>query len=102
MQSSYQSLIPKKVLSVNGLAKYWDRTPATIYNYITKGRLFKGQRIYLQATKLGGGYLIHPTEIGAFLAALNSPPEAPKKTTNKINKSMAERIAKALQHIEFN
>ncbi len=99
---SYKSHIPKKVLSVNGLAKHWDRTPATIYNYITKGRLFKGQRIYLQATKLGGGYLIHPTEVGTFLAALNSPPETSKKPTNKINKSMAERIAKALQHIEFN
>ena len=99
---SYKCLIPKKVLSVNGLAKSWGRTPATIYNYINEGALVNGKRLYLKATKLGGGFLIHPEDIAEFLAAQNQTPEAPKKTTNKINKSMAERIAKALQHIEFN
>lgn len=99
---SYKSLIPKKVLSVNALAKSWGRTPATIYNFINSGTLVKGKTLYLKATKLGGSYLIYPEDIAEFLAVQNQTPEPTKTTAKKIDKSMAQRIAKALVQIDLN
>lgn len=99
---SYKCLIPKTVLSVNALAKSWGRTPATIYNYIKDGTLVNGRTLYLKATKLGGGYLIHPEDIAEFLAAQNQTQEQTKTTSTKIDKSMAQRIAKALIQIDLN
>jgi len=99
---SYKCLIPKKVLSVNGLAKSWGRSPATIYNYINFGTLVKGKMLYLKATKLGGGFLIHPEDIAEFLAAQNQTPEPTKTTAKKIDKSILKRIANALTKIDLN
>lgn len=99
---SYKCLIPKTVLSVIKLAHSWDRQPATIYNWIKAGVLVDGKTIYLKATKLGGGYLIHPEDAAEFLAAQNRSPEQTKTTSTKIDKSMAQRIAKALVQIDLN
>lgn len=99
---SYKCLIPKKVLSVNGLAKSWGKTPATIYNFINSGTLVKGKTLYLKATKLGGSYLIHPEDIAEFLSVQNQAPEPTKTTSKKIDKSILKRIANALTKIDLN
>jgi len=99
---SYKCLIPKTVLSVNALAVSWSRTPATIYNYIHDGVLVNGTTVYLRSTKLGGGYLVHPDDAAAFLEAQNQTPDAIKAPTKKIDKSMAQRIAKALTQIDLH
>jgi hypothetical protein len=72
-ENTIRSLKTSQSFSPTVLARALRKDPSTIWRWLNKGVVVRGQRIVLGATRVGGRIHITETDINTFLRQLNQP-----------------------------
>ena len=70
-ENTFDSLKSGQTYSPTSIARILHKNPSTIWRWMNKGVVVRGQRLRLTATRVGGRIHITESDINAFLQSLN-------------------------------
>ena len=82
--ADYSSLIPEGAVSPKELAQLWNCTVFQVYGWINYGIKRGDKKVFLEACRLGGSWVIDPVIAEKFISEMNPGRHQPKPKKNKI------------------